>query len=447
MNIVILGAGSLGTYLAKTLAEEQHDVFVIDKDAKALEKLLSLADVAIRVGSGSDWQLLEELLAFSPHLFIAFSSDDETNLVACSLAKNLGYPKTVARLSSAGFLNCSRLDFGRLFFVDHFLAVELAIAHDIFKSVMSPGGMPVETLAHGAVQMRTVIVPSSWLHGGKRLAEIGLPRNLLVGLIRKKGQEELLFPKGQDRIEVGDELTIIGETKAMLTLLEIFGIVQRKIKSVVVAGASKVSLSLCRILEEYGISVKLIEQDEEKCREMAKLLKNTAVLNQEVSNWHALSSERVHLADAFIACSESCETNLLVSILAKELGCPEVIALVSDHSFAPFLKKWGIFYCVSEKISVLKKIHSFLSFGPVASLSSLYDKRVQILEIKILSDSKVVGIPIVDLRKRFPEEFVIAFIESRGRINIVRGDAILSPGDTVIILCSSKHAQSLEKLF
>ncbi len=93
MNIVILGAGEIGTYLAQTLSKEEHNVIMIDQDPKPLEKLARIADVATRVGSGTDWHLLEELLEQSPHLFLALSSNDETNLVACTIAKNLGYPK------------------------------------------------------------------------------------------------------------------------------------------------------------------------------------------------------------------------------------------------------------------------------------------------------------------------------------------------------------------
>ena len=105
MSILILGAGSIGSYLATTLSNEGHNVIVIDHASRPLERLAENADVATRLGSGTDWRLLEELLEHKPFLFIAVSSNDETNLVACSLAKNLGYPKTVARIRQSSYLN------------------------------------------------------------------------------------------------------------------------------------------------------------------------------------------------------------------------------------------------------------------------------------------------------------------------------------------------------
>ena len=95
MNIVILGAGEIGSYLAQVLAKEQHSVTLIDKDPIILEKVSEKADVATLLGYGSRWKILDALIENEPDIFIAMTGDDETNLVSCAIAKNLGYPKTV----------------------------------------------------------------------------------------------------------------------------------------------------------------------------------------------------------------------------------------------------------------------------------------------------------------------------------------------------------------
>src|SRR3989344_4517003 len=138
MNIVILGAGELGSYLASVLAKDEHNVTIIDKDPQRLEKVSEGADIATLVGYGSRWKILDELLEFEPDIFIAMTGDDETNLVSCAIAKNLGYPKTVARVKEIGFLARSRIDFGRLFYVDHFIGAEVLAANDILKSIINP---------------------------------------------------------------------------------------------------------------------------------------------------------------------------------------------------------------------------------------------------------------------------------------------------------------------
>lgn len=453
MNIVILGAGSVGSYLAKTLSVQEHNVVVIDKDPSALEKVTLEADVATRLGSGTDWQVLEDLLEIQPQLFIALSSSDETNLVACCLAKNLGYPKTVARIHHPSFLNRSRIDFSRLFFVDHFIGTEMILAHDIFKCVMNPGNSAVENFAHGAVQMRSIIIPDQWPQANIPISSLQLPENLLIGLIERKppagedGPERIIFPRGADLIMAGDEVTVIGEWKVMNQLHHIFGTPSRQIKSVVVAGGSPVSRQVCQILTEEGIQTRLIEPDPLRCRHLAEHLSRVTILNQEPTDYPFLVSEQVHLADAFVACTDSNEKNILAASLAKQAGCSEVIALVSDTSYAPLLRRMGIFYTISEKMSVANRILAVINEDSVISVASLYDNRAKIMEIKVSSDSEIVGIPISDLSSYLPSDFLIALIENRGRIMIAKGSNILAPGDTVIVICHPKHVDNLEKIF
>lgn len=444
MNIVILGAGSIGSYLASALSQEEHSVIVIDKNPKTLEKLAGCADVATQLGSGTDWLLLEDLLDQAPDLFIAATNEDEINLVACTMAKNLGYPKTVARIRQNTYLNRSRLDFGRLFFVDHFIASHLLVAHDIFKCIMNPGNVSVENFAHGAVQMRTIVVPESWKFSGQKISQLELPTNLLIGLIRR---DKVIFPKGNDQIFAGDEITVIGETKVMLELHKIFNIPKKSLKSVVIAGGSSIAEHVSHILEDQKIPVKIIEENEKICRNLADKLPHSVILNQDPTDLNFLAAEKIRYADAFVACTSSNETNILTAALAKQAGCEEVIALVTDASYAPLLRRLGIYYTVSERVSIFNRIHSILHADSVISVTSLYENQAKIMEIKVSADSQIVGVPIADLSSQLPQDFLIALIENRGRIMIAKGNNILAPGDTVIVICSPKHVQELEKIF
>lgn len=454
MNIVILGAGNIGADLAKTLSKEEHNVIVIDRDPKPLEKLARVADVATRVGLGTDWQLLEELLEQNPQLFLALSSNDETNLVACSIAKNLGYPKTVARVHHPSFLHRSRLDFARLFFVDHFIGTEMILAHDIFKCITNPGNVAVENFAHGAVQMRSIIIPESSRMIKQPLSQLKLPENLLVGLIRRKppfgeeiGTERIIFPRGQDLLLPNDEVTLIGETKVMSQLNLLFGSPTKEIRSVVIAGGTPVAMQVCHVLDEEGIQVRLIEPDEQQCRFLAEHLPHATILNQDPTDLNFLLAEKVHLADAFVACTASNEKNILAAALAKQAGCGEVIAQVSDESYAPLLRRLGIFFTVSEKVSITNRIQAILQEESIVSVASLYHNQAKIIEIQVSSDSEIVGIPIADIGRYLPEDFLIALIENRGRVMIAKGSNILAPGDTVIVICHPKQVDKLQKIF
>lgn len=452
MNIVIIGAGSIGTYLATVLSKENHNVIVLDTDPKKLEALSQNADAAARLGSGTDWKLLQELLDESPHLFCALTSDDETNLVACSIAKTLGYPKTVARIHNNSYLSRKKIDFSSLFLVDHFIGTELIVAHDIFKSILNPGSLAVENFVHGAVQMRTIVISEKWQHTRKKLKDLKLPENLLIGLIRRPSKDHpenkvLLFPKGDDVLLPHDEATLIGDAKVMQELKASFGIGPKKIKSVILAGSSPVCICLIQILQEHDIHVKIIEKEEKRCRMLANEFPTATILHHQETDLPFFLLENVQEADAFVACGSSNETNILAAALARQAGCSEVIALVSEESYAPLLRDLGILQILSERVSIANRILSIVHEDNVTSIASLFDNKANILEIKVSKDSGVVGTALSDLRTKLPDDFLIALIENKGKVKVAKGNHALSPGDTAIVICSPERTHELQTIF
>ncbi|MBI3508966.1 MAG: NAD-binding protein, partial [Chlamydiia bacterium] len=235
MKVAILGAGRTGSYAASILSQKGHDVILIDKDAKRLEQISRSNDIATLHGTAPNWKLFEEVGETQPDLFFAATGQDETNLVACSIAKNLGFPKTIARVKSRDYLDHTRLDWGRLFYVDHFIGAEVLAAQDLFKVLVHAGDLAVEHFAHGAIQMRTLLMPSRWEKGSTPIRELNLPQDLIIGLIRRKMTEgeRILFPHGNDSLLPGDEVTVVGEAKVMQRLHEIFHCPERKVRSAI----------------------------------------------------------------------------------------------------------------------------------------------------------------------------------------------------------------------
>ena len=450
MNIVILGAGTKGSYLAKILAREEHNIFLIDKDNKKLKKIGEEADVATIHGFGSHWKLLDDLIENNPSLFIAMTGNDETNLVACNIAKNLGYPQTISRIQEVSFLIRSRLDFGRLFFVDYFLGIEVLTAHDILKNIMNPEDLAIENFAHGAIQMRTIIIPENWTKNDIPLKDLNLPKELIISLIRRKKhdkEEEIIFPTGNDFIFPLDEITILGETRIMYELHSIFKCPEKPIKSVVIAGGSSIALTLAKILERLNIKIKIIEKHEKRCDELADILHKSIIINQDATDVDFLEEEQIHTADILIACTEDDKTNVLISLLAKQIGCKKILALISDIKLSPMLRELDINHTLSEKVNLANRILSIIHAKKVISVASLCENQAKVFEIRVSSDSQLIGIPLSDLRTQLPPKLIIAAIENKGRVMIGKGDRIISPNDTLIIVCSPEHISELQELF
>ncbi|MES2273351.1 MAG: Trk system potassium transporter TrkA [Chlamydiota bacterium] len=449
MNVIILGAGKMGAYVASVLAEEEHNVILIDRDAEMLEQVGRTSDVATIHASAPSWKLFEELLETQPDLFFAATGNDETNLVSCSIAKNLKFPKTIARVQSRDYLNQAPLDFGRLFFVDHFIGPEVLAAQDLFKVLVHSEDIAVEHFAHGAIQMRTLPIPAHWNQGTTPIRDLKLSEDLIVGLIRRRTQEgeKILFPHGNDHILPGDEVTVLGEAKVMHRLHEIFQVPEHPVRSVVLAGGSSIAVHLTHFLIQQKISVRIIDNSSARCHELADLFPKATIIHRDARDPKLLQSERIQDIDALVSCTHCDETNLLIAALAKQLGCPKAIAEITEGGYVPILDKLGVVPALSPRVNVANRIVSILHEKTILSIASLGCDAAKIVELKVSPSSKLVGIPLSDLSSELPKDLLIGVIESKGRVTIGRGSKILCANDVVIAICHSRQIPELQRLF
>ncbi len=461
MNIVIIGAGDIGLHLATIFSQLNYGIVLIDIDPQKLEKAARELDVAARLGSGTDWKLLEELMEFTPDLLIALTDDDETNLVACTIGKNLGYPKTIARVRNDLFLQQERLSFERMFCVDHFIGPERLTADAITNMILVPGSIATEHFAHGSIQMRTLKVPPTWNKPEIPLSDskhLGLPDQMMVGLIRRqifqeiKGgqtlrEEKIIFPHGHDTILPGDEVTFIGETESIRSLHRFFGMPIRPPESAVIVGGSLTGIHLAQMLHEYKIRVRILDKDYAKCQKLSELLPEATVINRSGIDYRFLQSEKVEEADVFIACTRDDEVNFLAASIARELGSERVIISLSDTNYIPLITKLGITQAASPRVCAANRIISIAREETIASMVSMYGNQAEIMEVKVSDHSKLVDIPLRNLGKELPVDFLIVMIQSRGKVFMADGSRTLSPGDTVVVISSPRQTHEIKKLF
>jgi trk/ktr system potassium uptake protein len=448
MKTVIAGAGETGVTIARLLSEENNDVVLIDQDSHRLQSAAQDLDIATRVGSATDWELLEELMELGPDLFVALTEDDETNLIGCSIAKELGYPQTAARVRKWKYLNPTRVDFGRIFAIDQFVSPELLAAEEIYKYVASLGTLRMESFAHGTVQMRTMRVPRNWKRTSEPLAQLPLPDGVMVGLIyRREGEQHVIFPHGRDALMEGDEVTFLGRSEAMEELHEFFGIPQEMAESALIVGGGLVGASVGKRLADQGVDVRIVDKDRNTCAELADTIPKATIIHRDASDLKFLRSEKVDQVDVVIITTHKDEVNTLISLLAKEAGAEHLIALIGERTNAEILREQGISHLVSTQENAANRVMALARPGAVVSTASYYDNRARVVEMKISMTSEIVGIPLSELGPHLPRDFLFGVIQNRGRTMVARGNRILCPGDTVILFTHPRHMDEIFRLF
>lgn len=451
MNIVIVGAGSIGLHIAKVLSQLEHNILLVDVNQTKLTQASNGLDVATFLGSGTSWELLDELKELSPDMLLAVTHDDNINLVTCSIAKNLGYPITVAKIKNLQFINQSRLDFLRIFYIDHFIAPEILAARDIMKCILNLSSHHIENFALGAAQMRIVSISENWEKNSLPLKKLNkeLPQGMMIGLIKRKKDnvDKIIFPHGNDCILPEDEVTFIGKTEMMQQLNHYLKIPEKKVSSILIIGGTLIGIELARLLLSKNIFVKIVDSDHNHCEYLAQLLPEASIIHQNTLNLEFYKSEQIHDLDAIVACTRQDELNAFAAVLAKEVGCKQIIVTVSDSNLTQVLHKIGINHIISPTESAASHILSIAKSEKASSIISLYDNQAEIMEIKVSSNSKLTGIPLSVLGPRLPNDFLIALIQNRGKIMIANGNKVLSPQDTVIVIGDPKYLEQVRDIF
>ena len=102
---------------------------------------------------------------------------------------------------------------------------------------------------------------------------------------------------------------------------------------------------------------------------------------------------------------------------------------------------------ISFKDVISNRLLSIIQKKKILSSSSLYDDKAKILEMKVSPNSPLTGIPIIELGRYLPKDFLFAAIRNRGRVMIAKGDKVICPGDVVVLITHPRYTNELQKLF
>ncbi|GAI02209.1 unnamed protein product, partial [marine sediment metagenome] len=350
MYIIIAGAGVVGFHIASLLAEEKHEVAVVEQSEEAVEKVRSQLDVTSILGNAATPKILKEAEAPRADLIIAVTDSDETNMITCFIAKELGASMTVARVRnpeySGYFIGAAKSPSAprkvvrpKTFGVDLFINPEVEAAREIISILSSFYPTPVENFADGVVQIREFRVERGTMVD-KPLSDITFPKPCVIAAILRAG--ELIMPSVDELIKQGDHVYLVASREFMDELGEMFAQPQRPAKSVVILGGGRVGVLVAEGLQGHGVSVKIIEKNISRCQEVAAKLEQTTVVQGDGTDRDFLIEQGVPLADAFVATTESDELNILSGLLAKNLGVSRNLILITRPANIPLAEAVGV---------------------------------------------------------------------------------------------------------
>ncbi len=446
MKIIIVGAGEVGFHIASHLALENKDVVVLDIDPDAIRRISDHLDVQVVTGSGSSPVILEEAGIQDAEVILAVTNSDETNLVACLVADIIS-PSTIklARIRNAEFDNYHEILREQAPHIDTIINPDIEVVKTIHRMMSVPGAVDIGEFADGRLKFVGVNLEDDSKLAGSRLLDlpaiIGNARLLIAAVVRG---DELIIPRGEDRLQSGDLVYFISEEDKLIDTLSLFNKYDQPLKRALIVGGGRIGFRLARLLEEHSIYCKIIERNPDRCTYLAERLNKSIVLCGDGSDQELLSEENIQDMDIVITLTQDEETNILASLLAKRMGARKAITRISKFSYFPLTDAIGIEQVVSPRLSAINTILQHIRKGKVLSAISIKGEQAEVIEAVALETSGIVEKPLRDIS--FPKGAMVAGIIHEEMIIIPTGDSVIQPDDRVIIFARKEAISKIEKI-
>ncbi len=443
MKIIILGAGTVGTTLAISLSQEDNDVTVVDNDQSALHHLEEEADIKTVNGSCSYPNTLVNSGIKEADMVVAVTGSDEINIVSCLISKVLSENvKTIARIRESSYLKDrtkKAIEEG-VIPVDIVVSPEKLITNHIQALIETPGSLQVLEFGDGLLNLVGVRA----IEGGPLIGhEIGdLKKHMpnvdtrVAAIFRKGGA---IIPKGTTTVEAGDEVFFIARRKDARKVINEMRKKEDPYKYIVIAGGGKIGSSLAEQIEDNH-TVKLIEANSEKAKEISERLVDTIVLEGNVSDKSLLHEENIEECDVFVAVTNDDEANVMSCMLAKEMGAHKVIALINNEAYVDLVQDKGIDVAIAPSQITIGTFLSELAGDEVVKVHSLRRGAAEAIEtiVKESTNGKedAVGKELGNIR--LPVGATIGAIIRKNKAKIAHDDVKLREHDHVILFLTDK---------
>jgi trk system potassium uptake protein TrkA len=442
MNILVVGAGTVGTYLAEALLGEGHSVVMIESNKARLDEVASRLDVQAIHGAATDHAVLRRASVHQMDLALAMTNIDEVNLVCAFTCRHLGAQQTIARVRNPTYLEPLPSPYREHFGIDLLISPEMQTAVEITKFLENPDAVALESLAHGRVQMRQVELEKPCPVLGKRLAEAGFPEGVLVaGIIR---ENDIIIPSGTDRLHLGDAATLIGRPDALESAEPLLGQTTPEPKSIVIMGGGEVGENLARLLEPTPMHIVLIERDEKRCKVLSERLVKTAIIGGDATQIDLLREEHIGTSEVFVAATGEDEDNIMATVLAREMGVKQSIVLIHRPDYASIVQRMGFDHVLSPRVVTARHVLAHIRERDVRSIPVL-GAGAEILELTAAPGAPAVGRPLREVK--LPRGSLICAIVHGGEVHVAHGGHVIEPGATVIAIALTKSSKALRSRF
>ncbi len=437
MNVVVVGGGKIGRKLVEDFNNEGSNVILIDIKPSVCEQVEESYDVRCVNGNGTSLETLNEAEVRRADLFIAVTENDENNALSTVMAKKLGAERCVARVRNRIYFK--QLDFMRSALgIDLIVNPEYATASEISRILRFPAAMNTETFAKGRIELIEFNVGDDNALCGKAIYEIYKKYKIKVLICAVQRANNVYIPNGDFVIEAGDKLHITASHSDLTQFMREIGVIQKKLKSVILIGGGRISFYLARLLIESGMQVKIIESNMDRCQELAEYLPKADVVCGDGTDRNVLAEEGIDRVDALVALTGIDEENMIISMYAKTRNVDKIVTKVNRISFSDLMENSGVYSIVTPKnitadmiIRYARAMNSAKD-TEIVTLYRIVDNKAEAMEFIVNKASELTSKPLSQIK--IDKNILIAAIMRNNKVFVPDGSSQIAVGDTVVVV-------------
>ena len=448
MKIIIAGAGQVGVGLAKYLRAENNEIVLIDTDIEQLGNLSEQLDIQTIEGHSSYPAILEKAGASQADVFLAVTGSDETNIVACGVARSVfNIPTRIARIGATEYLSPKYKAFLQSQNIDVVLSPEVETAHQVLESITVASSVDMVNLAEGKLKMVGLKCRKNTHLIGKTIADleqmtVGIPVRFIA--IKRRHRR---MPLRETTLKAGDDFYLIVQSDSFLQTLDILGYETISPKYMVIFGGGKVGYQLAKILEQTSLAqnVTVVEEKEERALFLGERLENTLVIHGDGLDDTLIEDLNLSTYQVAIATTQSDESNILLSLIAKRNGIERTCALMHNPLYEDLVTGLGVDISIEPNAVLVSAILRHIRKGRVKNDYFIQSGIGEILEVEALETSKITNQPLG--KTKIPQGVVIAGVIRNDIFLPTHDDLQVETGDTVILFVAKGKVRDAEKLF
>jgi trk system potassium uptake protein TrkA len=501
MRIVIIGAGLVGTQLAKYLIQEKHDVSLIEANEERARHASNRLDCLVIHDEGNSLHALEEAGIAKADALVCVTDSDELNMIICGLAASR-YPGLlkIARVRNDDYVRLSRhveapvesagadagksagadADAGKsagagadaagrgpgVLGIDHFIHPDVEASRSIINAIERGALGDILSFANTPYELAAIDVAPGSALDGMALKDYRREVNgeSLVTLLERKGK--LLLPSGATVIGRGDRIHILARGEDLPGIFKFAGSDEKPIRRIGLVGGGKVGALIAEgILSPAGEKPKrnflfpllktliprssrrvvIIEQDYRLCKELAARFPEALIMNEDISDETFANEEQIDDLDLLITTTNNQELNIITAVYLKSRGVARTIAIVTGSGYAAMARRLGVDVVIPMQSVVVDSILACLMGGGVKGLHRLGDGSVDIIEIEIRSGAPVLDTPLTEFK--LSAGALVMLVSREDGSFIPRGDYVFHLGDHIVLIARTGSEAEIEKLF